>query len=45
MKGINTMKLDVCKANIMAIPTLRDNFACTMELKSTLIKQMKADNP
>jgi hypothetical protein len=29
----------------MASPTLRDNFAATVELYSTFIKQMKAENP
>jgi hypothetical protein len=29
----------------MASPTLRDNFTATVELYSTFIKQMKAENP
>jgi hypothetical protein len=29
----------------MAIPSLRDDFASTVELYSTFIKQMKAENP
>jgi hypothetical protein len=29
----------------MASPYLRDNFAATVELYSTFIKQMKAENP
>jgi hypothetical protein len=29
----------------MAIPSLRDNFAATVELYSTFIKKMKAENP
>jgi hypothetical protein len=29
----------------MATPTLHDNFEGTVELYSTFIKQMKADNP
>jgi hypothetical protein len=29
----------------MASPSLRDNFAATVELYSTFIKQMKAENP
>jgi hypothetical protein len=29
----------------MANPSLRDNFAATVELYSILIKQMKAENP
>jgi hypothetical protein len=45
MKGIKTSELDGFKANIMAIPTLRDNFKATMEFYSTFIKQMKAENP
>jgi hypothetical protein len=32
MKGIKTTELDVCKANIMASPTLREDFAGTVEL-------------
>jgi FMN-dependent NADH-azoreductase len=30
---------------VMAIPSLRDNFAATLELYSTFIKKMKAENP
>jgi hypothetical protein len=29
----------------MASPSLRDDFAATVELYSTFIKQMKAENP
>jgi hypothetical protein len=29
----------------MASPSLRDNFAATVELYSTFIKEMKAENP
>jgi hypothetical protein len=45
MKGINMMELDVCKANIRYIPTLREDVAGTVELYSTFIKHMKAENP
>jgi hypothetical protein len=45
MKGINMTELDVCKASIMAIPTLHDTFVATVELHSTFIKQKKAENP
>jgi hypothetical protein len=45
MKGIKTMELDVCKANIMASPTLRDDLSGMVELYSSFIKQMKAENP
>jgi hypothetical protein len=44
MKGIKTMELDVCKANIMASPTLFEAFAGTVELDSTFIKQKKSEN-
>jgi hypothetical protein len=30
---------------VMASPSLRDDFAATVELYSTFIKQMKAENP
>jgi hypothetical protein len=29
LKGINTLELDVCKAQLMASPSLRDDFAAT----------------
>jgi hypothetical protein len=45
MKGIKATELDVCKAKIMASPTLCDNFTATVELYFTRIKQMKAENP
>jgi hypothetical protein len=32
-------------ANIIASPTLANNFAATVELHSTFIKQIKADYP
>jgi hypothetical protein len=38
------IKLDVCKTQVMASPSLRDNFEATVELYSTFIKQMKAEN-
>jgi hypothetical protein len=44
-KGIKTTELDVCKRQVMASPSLSDDFAATVELYSTLIKQMKAENP
>jgi hypothetical protein len=44
MKGIKTTELDVCKDKIVASPNLRDNFAGAVELYSTFIKQMKAEN-
>jgi hypothetical protein len=45
LKGIKTMKLDVCKIQVMDIPTLRHEFAWTVEFYSTFTKQMKDDNP
>jgi hypothetical protein len=45
LKGIKTIELDVCKMQVMASPSLCDNFAATVELYSTFIKQMKAENP
>jgi hypothetical protein len=45
LKGIKTTELDVCKTQVMASPSLRDNFAATVELYSTFINQMKAENP
>jgi hypothetical protein len=45
LKGIKTTELDVCKTQVMASPSLRDDFAATVELYSTFIKQMKAENP
>jgi hypothetical protein len=38
-------ELDVCKTQVMASPSLRDHFAATVELYSTFIKKMKAENP
>jgi hypothetical protein len=45
LEGIKKTELDVCKTQVMASPSLRDNFAATVELYSTFIKQMKAENP
>jgi hypothetical protein len=38
LKGIKTTEMDVCKAQVMASPTLRDDFPATVELYSTFIK-------
>jgi hypothetical protein len=45
LKGIKTTELDVCKTYVMASPSLSDDFAATVELYSTFIKQMKAEKP
>jgi hypothetical protein len=45
LKGIKTTELDVWKYQVMASPTLRDDFSATVELYSTFIKKMKAENP
>jgi hypothetical protein len=45
LKGIKTTELDVCKTQVMVIPYLRDDFASTVELYSTFINKMKAENP
>jgi hypothetical protein len=45
LKGIKTTELDVCKTHVMSSPSLRDDFTVTVELYSTFIKQMKAENP
>jgi hypothetical protein len=45
LKGINTTEPDVCKSQVMASPSLYDDFAATIELYSTFIKQLKAENP
>jgi hypothetical protein len=45
LKGIKTTELDFCKTQVMASPSLSDNFAATIELYSTFIKQMKAEKP
>jgi hypothetical protein len=45
LKQIKTTELDVCKTQVMASPSLRDDFATTFELYSTFIKKRKAENP
>jgi hypothetical protein len=45
LKGIKTTELDVCKMQVMASPSLYDDFSLTVELYSTFIKHMKAENP
>jgi hypothetical protein len=45
LKDINTSELDVCKTQVMASPTLCDDFTATVELYSTFIKKIKAGNP
>jgi hypothetical protein len=45
LKGIKTTELDVCKTQVMASLSIRDDFSATVELYSTFIKQMKAENP
>jgi hypothetical protein len=45
LKGVNTNELDVCKTQVMASPSLRDDFPSTVELYSTFHKQMKDENP
>jgi hypothetical protein len=45
LKEIKTTELDVCKTQVMASPSLRDDFAATVELYSTFIKQMNDENP
>jgi hypothetical protein len=45
LKGIKITSLDVCKTQVMASPSLRDNFAATVKLYSTFIKHMKAETP
>jgi hypothetical protein len=32
LKGITTTELDICKTQVIPIPTLRDDFAATVEL-------------
>jgi hypothetical protein len=44
MRGIKT-ELDVCKANIMASPSLHCNCTGMVEFYLTFIKHMKAENP
>jgi hypothetical protein len=45
LKGIKTAELDFCKTQVMASPSLRDDFSATVKLSSTFIKPMKAENP
>jgi hypothetical protein len=45
LKGIKTTYLDVCKAQVIASPSLRDDFSATVELYSTFINQLKAEKP
>jgi hypothetical protein len=45
LKGIKTTDLNVCKTQVMASPSFHDDFAATVELYSTFIKQIKAENP
>jgi hypothetical protein len=45
LKGIKTTELDVCKSQVMTSLTLCDDFASTVELYSTFISQIKAENP
>jgi hypothetical protein len=45
LKGIKTTELDVCKTQVMASPSFRDHFSGAVQLYSTFIKQMKAENP
>jgi hypothetical protein len=45
LKGIKTTELDFCKTQVMSSPSLRDDFAATVELYSTFINKMKAGNP
>jgi hypothetical protein len=45
LKGINTTELDVCKTQVMASPSLRDDFSATVGIYSTFSKHMKAENP
>jgi hypothetical protein len=41
LKGIKSTEPDVFKTQMMDSPSLRDDFEATVELYSTLIKQMK----
>jgi hypothetical protein len=45
LKGIKTTELDICKTQVMASSSVRDDFSATVELYSTFINQMKAENP
>jgi hypothetical protein len=44
LKGINTTELDVGKTQVMASPSLRDDFVATVELYPTFIKKMNAEH-
>jgi hypothetical protein len=44
LKGIKNTEFDVCKTQVMAIPSLREDFPATVELYSTFIKHTKAEN-
>jgi hypothetical protein len=44
LKGIKTTEFGVCKTQVMASPSLHDDFSATVEIYSTFIKQMKAKN-
>jgi hypothetical protein len=44
LKGINTPELDIFKTQVMVSKYIRDDFSSTVELYSTFIKQMKAEN-
>jgi hypothetical protein len=45
LKGNKEMELDVCKTQVMTSPNLCDYVADNVELYSTFIKKMKAENP
>jgi hypothetical protein len=45
LKVIQTTELDVCNTQVMAIPSLHDDFTATVELYSTFIKPVKSENP
>jgi hypothetical protein len=45
LKGIKTTELDVFKKQVMASPSLCDDFTATIEIYATFIKQMKVENP
>jgi hypothetical protein len=45
LKGIKKTELYVCNTQVMTSPSMCDDFSATVELYSTFIKQMKAENP
>jgi hypothetical protein len=45
LKGIKTTELEVCKIQVMASPSIHDDFSSTVELYYTFINKMKAENP